>query len=326
MLSQDPVKIASSLRNEATVRYEVVDGGIKIDPVFLISYYDWWQLKAKFTGSYRATSWLEELAKVGSRKEKSINSWPYPRDPYYFRFYDSHTAAIQSGQSGEEEPLEFQKWGTWRLLKWFLGRNGEKLFKRGSVIMLPPILMALVLCFPGGLRAALEAVPVYIRRHITKSPPHMNREGEGSTAAVPESGGRSVTPAEAKGKKELEEYGEAMTLLTRDTVWFAHGWGYRVGETIERGFYAGQQVESIDVLRGVCVVDGERLLFGLRSEAPRSESGNGVREDLPGDGRERGGQGDGQGSPARSPDVARRVDAAPRVPPDDRDGAPRISR
>ena len=157
-LTQDLKAVHSCLVNRAGIRFEIYPAENTRDPFFKIPMYDWYQLKAAFTGDFHKTVFQIEKKKTGSGRWKVNHSRRFLIIPEYFKFYNSFSASHQEKETSRNTidenrtPLyEYQKYTKTGLLFWFIRRNFFTLSIRLSLYLF----LCWVLLF-GGLNTLLH--------------------------------------------------------------------------------------------------------------------------------------------------------------------------
>jgi hypothetical protein len=149
-LTQNESKLAREVLQECEIRYEILNGENRVDPVLKIRMSDWYELRAAFTGKYIAPCYELEYQQ---RKGRWVvqHEVRFLRDPVFFAFYDSFSAPIQGGVAGETEKREFEKRSKFGVLFWFVRRNF-------GVLLYPFLIVALFvwLLFFGGVKVIVE--------------------------------------------------------------------------------------------------------------------------------------------------------------------------
>ena len=145
-LTQDISSIDRCFTSRAAVRYELVPCEDLRDPYFNIPLYDWYQLKAAFTGEYHKSVVVHELKKTANGRFRKNHSKVFAITPEYFKYYNSYSKTLSGGNEENGTPqTEYQTKTKTGVLLWFLRRN---IFSILPKIML--VILFIWLAFFGG--------------------------------------------------------------------------------------------------------------------------------------------------------------------------------
>ena len=123
-LTQDISSIDRCFTSRAAIRYELVPCEDLRDPYFNIPLYDWYQLKAAFTGEYHKSVVVNELKKTANGRFRKNHSKVFSITPDYFKYYNSYSKTLSGGNEENGTPqTEYQTKTKIGLLLWFLRRN-----------------------------------------------------------------------------------------------------------------------------------------------------------------------------------------------------------
>lgn len=157
-LTQDLKAVHPCLVNRAGLRYELYPAENTRDPFFKILMYDWYQLKASFTGDFHKTVFQIEKKKSGSGKWRVNHSRRFLILPDYFKFYNSFSVSHQEKENSSSTiddnrtpQYEYQKYSRTGLFFWFVRKN----FYTLSIRILIYSFFAWILLF-GGLNTLLS--------------------------------------------------------------------------------------------------------------------------------------------------------------------------
>ena len=164
-LTQDLKAVHPCLVNRAGLRYEIYPAENTRDPFFKILMYDWYQLKAAFTGDFHKTIFQLEKKKSGSGKWRVNHSRRFLIIPEYYKFYNSYSASHQERENSSDPiddnrtpQYEFQKLSRTGVLFWFIRKNLISLILRLFAI----ITFMWILLFGG-----LNKILIFFTRSIT---------------------------------------------------------------------------------------------------------------------------------------------------------------
>ena len=143
-LTQDESKVAKQIEAVCDFRYVLNHREEKRDFFTGAKFGDLWNLMAVFMHVYLPSTTLVELRKFCGRWQK-VNMRIYVFDPFYYQFYDSHSASQLSGASGKITARPWQRMARFELVLWFVKRNIGGLWWRLIVAVL-----LLVLLLSGG--------------------------------------------------------------------------------------------------------------------------------------------------------------------------------
>ncbi len=125
-LTQAEAEVARVIKSRAGVKVSLEDNESQLDKFFKIPLSDWYNLDAKYTGTYKK-SFMERTYKKNDGRWNRTPMREIRRyiKPKYFGFYDSfnHTAGTETTASKHEEQKPFQKYSFWALHWWFIKRN-----------------------------------------------------------------------------------------------------------------------------------------------------------------------------------------------------------
>ena len=136
-LSQNEGKVARVIKQESGLRRELVHSDERPDPFFRIPLGDWYELRAKCTGTYLAAVWETVGREVNARfvRERDRFHWLLPR---YFELYDSYSKPESGGGlKGGPPKGEFERRSALGLLSWFVRKHFFELLQRSWLIWLP---------------------------------------------------------------------------------------------------------------------------------------------------------------------------------------------
>ncbi len=123
-LTQDISSVDRCFTSRAAIRYELTPCEDLRDPYFKIPLYDWYQLKAAFTGEYHKSVVVHELKKTANGRFKQNHTKVFAITPEYFKYYNSYSRTLSGGNEENGTPqTEYQTKTKIGLLLWFLRRN-----------------------------------------------------------------------------------------------------------------------------------------------------------------------------------------------------------
>ena len=123
-LTQDISSVDRCFTSRAAIRYELTPCEDLRDPYFNIPLYDWYQLKAAFTGEYHKSVVVHELKKSANGRFKQNHNKVFAITPEYFKYYNSYSKTLSGGNDeGGTPQTEYQTKSKIGLLLWFLRRN-----------------------------------------------------------------------------------------------------------------------------------------------------------------------------------------------------------
>jgi hypothetical protein len=276
LLTQAEAKLAQEVKDEAGAKLVIINSESRRDPIFRVQLGDWYQLRAKFlTGEYRVAVWQREYRNVGGKSMTVEDERHWPRDPYYFRFYDSYSAPTAGGLKAEAQRKEWELKSKGQLVAWFLRRNWVHIAPRLAVAA-----VAFWVCFLGGgtfLISKLQTAVVHAAVKQTavdgsgvaeseSVPPGRTDISTLETRTVPVIADvgeeeRAHVQGAARQVAELQKRVEWLELEKRDRetiVRQAQGVVNQLREAVERGYWL------VGILGGDTAVfrDGLRLKVG----------------------------------------------------------------
>ena len=174
-ITQDISSVSDIYLNRVSLRIELIPGEDRRDPYYKILMYDWYNLKAAFTGMFHKTVIQVEKMKDASGKWKPNKSSFFLITPEYFRFYRSYEASLQEKESNSFDsvksrvpPMPFQRLTKAGVLFWFIRKNFLSLFLRTSLVCI-----VCWICFFGGAKFLITLV---IPKHNKTSLKENNKE------------------------------------------------------------------------------------------------------------------------------------------------------
>jgi hypothetical protein len=153
-LTQSSSKVAKEIHSEAGLRRVLVSQADRTDFFSGLRIEDWWEVRAKLTGSWQSYFKTYEVRKIDRTEIKEKVRWVW-RKPEYFKYYDSYSEASTGGKAADtRRPWQLMSWPrlllwawkrnpigpTWRIAAWLFA--AWMVFDRGETalaIILPPI-------------------------------------------------------------------------------------------------------------------------------------------------------------------------------------------
>lgn len=171
-ITQDVARIPPEFMGKVSVRVDLMPLDITRDPFFNIKMYDWYQLRASFTGQ---TS--QKVQQVETHKGL-LNKWvvsdfqKFTIVPEIYKYY--HTSTRNDGRKTDGEIPPFKRLSKMGLILWFIRRNFFSIFGRFCI----SIAFLWLTCF-GGISALMlgfvdsltymSKTQIKNNKHFTKS-------------------------------------------------------------------------------------------------------------------------------------------------------------
>jgi hypothetical protein len=152
-ITQDVKSIDEDVARLSAVRLSLINQADERDQLFGIAFFDWYQLKGKFTGEWRPTIIEKESRKEGQRMMpyvvKEIRRCQM--EPALFTVYDSYSKPHAGGETVGAPVYEFERRSWPSLLLWFFRRNWWRMapkFAVGAFVFWLAFLGGFQLIFP----------------------------------------------------------------------------------------------------------------------------------------------------------------------------------
>lgn len=302
-LSQHEKKVADVIKNEAEMRYELVNGEHRRDPILGIKLYVWYNIRAKLGLGWKPASWqLEKHQQDG--KWVTIEEAPFTFDSEYYGAYDSYAAPIAggtAGSSGKPPYLLYSHLGFWW---WVFSSEFTRFWYAFCAVFAFCLVMYFRNEFAHYWLGAFRAMAPRTGVAAAKAPPAVKTvdgkpvpkpddvmESAEGRIVVPDPADRErlarlitafedlkvkfadqqqtvLTLTEEKNalQKKLDD-AAALVAVGPNAVQFRGGFQYAVGETIDQGKYQGKKIASVDFRRRACTLDDGTFL-SLMLDAP----------------------------------------------------------
>ena len=162
-LTQDISSVDRCFTSRASIRYELTPCEDLRDPYFNVPLYDWYQLKAAFTGEYHKSVVMHELKKTANGRFKANHHHVFAITPEYFKYYNSYSKTLSGGNTEDEESpkSEYQTKSKIGLVCWFLRRN---IFNILPKLVLVGVFIWLAF-FGGGLKCFMYMMKYFEKIH-----------------------------------------------------------------------------------------------------------------------------------------------------------------
>ncbi len=286
-LSQNEMKVARVIKNESGLRRELVHSDERPDPFFHIELGDWYELRAKLTGTYLAAVWETLGREVNARFIREREKFHYLL-PRYFELYDSYSKPESGGgQAGGPRKREYERRSWPGLINWFVSKHFYALLMRSWLLWLPLFFV----CGGGGclVHGIVSGVGGFAAKNMRAAlpasqgagPAGVTDQGVGGHRVTELGGGRyrgggGVGGGAAAGRPALvdDRVGVVrLVLVRREEVVFEDGAVLRVGETVESGAALGWRLEVVNDVEGVATFDRRGVVRHValgRDWVPRS--------------------------------------------------------
>lgn len=270
-ITQDMSLIPNEFIGKTGYRIDLIPFADERDPFFKIPHYDWYQLRAVYTGEVAQKICQIEYKKgtsfTGRVKWKRCHHENFEITPDYYKYYNSYQASEQDQKIAHvPQPYEIYKK---RIFLWFLRRHFFKLSGRFLIVFL-----FLWLCFGGGIvmiiggftatlakmgqANRLPTATKQVRQVKQVSPPVKSSDSKGE--------GANVSPADADLLRRMENanslYGvQEDELLYKPALFFENDCWLRNGVKIHRGYkfqggvYDGKTVAVVDTVERYYILD-----------------------------------------------------------------------
>ena len=137
-LTQAESEVARVIKSRAGIKVSLEDNESELDKFFKIPLYDWYNLNAKYTGTYKKSFLESTYKKKDGRWDRSpmkvIRRYIKPE---YFKFYDSfnHTAGTETTADKHTEQKPYEKHSFIGMHLWFLKRNFIELIYKTTLVL-----------------------------------------------------------------------------------------------------------------------------------------------------------------------------------------------
>lgn len=157
-LTQDIKSVHDCFKGRAALRYELVPLEDVRDPFLGIRLYDYYQLKASFTGDFHKSVVLVEFKKNAFGRFIKNHQTRFLITPEYFPYYNSFSSALSEGESDSDRSVqyEYERLTKIGLLWWFISRNCFPIISRFALFAL-----FIWLCFGGGIVLLINGFMAY---------------------------------------------------------------------------------------------------------------------------------------------------------------------
>lgn len=291
-ISQNEMKIATSIRQHCAKKRELVSGDVRRDPWFGIEMSDWYELKAKFSGQWSPVVFELEMAEINGRWKETNRKQFTLGEPYY-SLYNSWSqpegekgATSQAVAGGRKTRQKFEVFSWPRLIWWFVSRNFFALGSRFVIVGL----FIFVVTNPASVIQSISGffgnfAPGAVSQANDPDQVDGTKEAEETAATTDEGPEPETDPLEAALAEVKETQEKLNTLIEQEEAHghlvaitparavFSSGATYLQGSKITEGFYAGHSITKIDMQAGyIQLSDKNRTKIWLHKKSRGSSS------------------------------------------------------
>ena len=280
-ITQNVKKLASEYADICGKHVDLMPFGGTRDPFFRIPMYDWYQLRAGFTGSNEQriveTEYLMMSGAMGRNAWKLNNQRQFTITPDIYPLYDSYSKTDGS-KGGLEEP--WQRYGK-KIVYWFMRRHWFAVSWRFILFV-----FFAWLCFGGGMLTSIQlftkaltemskanlgknqsfnhhsAVPVSpaVSRSVSLPPSALPVNGGNLPPGVSAAGLPPVETDRDREKKEFDKAGFQPAMFFDGQIFLRNGLKIYKDYEFKGGIYDGLQVTEINESERYYVLDDDTIV------------------------------------------------------------------